>query len=74
MSEDGIERVARKLCEVRGQNPDELIGHGAKADPSGFTSAIWLHSPRWSLVADEVRARLEMDEALRAAGQEKGNE
>ena len=54
MSDDEyVEAVARRLCELRGMDPD------------GFVPDILLYSPRWTLVANEVRARMQLDEALR---------
>lgn len=68
MSEARIEVVARALCTLRGIDPDKSVAHAAELDPvTGFTPAVVRYSPAWTLVAREVRARMQMDEALRTS-------
>jgi hypothetical protein len=62
--ETRVEAIARKLCAIRGQDPDAHIPHGADDDGSGFVPAILLYSPRWRRVAREVRDRIDMDTAM----------
>jgi hypothetical protein len=50
-----LEAAARKLCELRGQDPDKDVGHGAESDSYGVVCDILLYSKRWQLVADEIR-------------------
>jgi len=64
MNEQTIERAARKLCELRGINPDQMIPHGAQPDARGFVPAVLCHSPAWVLVSKEVRACLQVDTAI----------
>lgn len=59
------ERIARKLCEIRGLNPDEWIAHGADPNPSGFVPAILLHSARYLRMAKlEVIPALQLQAAI----------
>lgn len=60
------ERVARKLCELRGIDPEQSVAHGCDPD-SGAGITLWRlqSSPAWELVAREVRAALQMREAIR---------
>lgn len=37
LTEEQIEVAARKLCELRGIDPDAMVGHGADPSPSGLT-------------------------------------
>jgi hypothetical protein len=66
MSPAYIEQVARRLCEIRGIDPDQPTPHGAEPALNGYAPAILLYSPAWTRVVNEVRSRLEMDEALRS--------
>jgi len=47
---DDREKKARKLCELRGLDPDKEIGHGA--DTPGMD--VMMFSPRWERVALEI--------------------
>ena len=51
--------AAIKLCELRGQDPEETIRYG---DPGGL--AVCLYSPRWKLTIGEVRAYQQVRAAL----------
>jgi hypothetical protein len=55
MTEAQIEKAARMLCKMDGKNPDEQIGHAAEPDEYGFVHDVFLYSPRWALVAVQVR-------------------
>jgi hypothetical protein len=65
MTDEQVEQVAREWCRLAGVDPDAMVGHGADPDSSGYVCAVWLHSPRWTRVAREVRERDRMDQALR---------
>lgn len=69
MTPEQLEATARKLCEIRGENPDRLIAHGAEPDENGFARAILLHSPCWQFAAKEIRAHLEIQEAINSIPQ-----
>lgn len=58
-----LEIVARRVCELRGLDPDKSIPHGAAPDEHGVVLAILLHSPRWMLVAAEVKTWWEIQTA-----------
>lgn len=64
MTEQQIEAAARKLCELRGIDPDHLISHGAPPSDMGYVPAVLLHSPAWRLVASEVQKFYEMAMAV----------
>ena len=66
MTENQIEVAARKLCELRGIDPESLIAHEAKPDSRGFVPAILLHSKAWKVAAAEVRSAVQMHEAIAA--------
>lgn len=59
------ERIARRLCELRKQDPDQWISHGADPDANGFVPAICLHSPLYKRVAIQVQDALLLHEAIR---------
>ncbi len=49
MNQKQIERAAVKLCELRGEDPEELISHGMPG------SLMAYRSPRNVLVAGEIQ-------------------
>jgi hypothetical protein len=59
MTEQQIEAAARRLCEWRGVEPDE-----AHWSCGGIGSRGVVLRYAWQGAADEVRARLQMDEAI----------
>lgn len=59
MTDPQIEAAARKLCELRGEDPDGKIPHG---HPDGYL--VLLHTQRWKLYAGEIIGRLMIDEAI----------
>ena len=50
LTDDQLERAARMYCELAKMDPDERVQHG---HPEGY--AVALYSPRWRLVAAEIR-------------------
>jgi hypothetical protein len=74
MDNKQVERVARRLCVIRGFNPDDMVPHSPDPDSSGVVYSILLYSPRWERVAREVRARMEMDAALEEPATTDGEE
>lgn len=64
MNEQQIEQAARKLCELRGLDPDQLLGHGAKPDANGMVPAVLLRSPRWQLVAEQIKDFYQVAQAI----------
>jgi len=69
MNNEKLEIAARKLCALRGIDPDELVTHGADPDPDGYCPAIAIKSKRWSRVAREIRKQLEITEAIEYANE-----
>lgn len=64
MTDEQIEAAARKLCEIRGIDPDKRVGHGAEPDANGMVPAVMLYSPAWRLVAREVSAFYQVAQAI----------
>lgn len=50
-----LEIAARRLCDLRGVDPDKQMCHGATSRDDGMTNLIAYYSPRWCLVAQEIR-------------------
>lgn len=55
LSEKKLELVARKFCVIQGQDPDELISHGADPDKNGAVKTVILYSPRWQRMLREIK-------------------
>lgn len=49
-----LESAARELCHLRGQDPDEMVGHGAEPNKGGWVPDVLISSPRWVLAAREL--------------------
>lgn len=64
MTDEEFERAGRRLCELRGQDPDELIGHSPRADERGIVAAVLLSSPAWRLATHEVKNFLTIAQAI----------
>lgn len=64
MTDEQIEVAARKLCEIRGIDPDRRVGHGAEPDANGLVPAVLLYSPAWRLVAREVTSFYQVAQAI----------
>lgn len=64
MTEEQLEMAARKLCEIRGIDPEKRIPHGAPPNDMGYVPAVLLHSPAWKLVAGEIRGFYQIAQAL----------
>lgn len=67
LTEAQINFAARKLCELRGIGPDEMVAHGADPDRNGMTFDVLLYSPAWKRAAREVAAADQMRQVLEAA-------
>lgn len=59
MKTPDLKKAAYRLCELRGTNPEELVGHG---HPEGY--AVLLHSPRWLLVQVEIQNFIDIQQAI----------
>ncbi|MHB8413894.1 MAG: hypothetical protein ACYDB1_00670 [Acidiferrobacteraceae bacterium] len=71
MTDAELERAARKLCELRSINPDQLIGHGASPDANGNIPAVLLHSPAWKFAAQEIESAQQIAQAIASVKSEK---
>lgn len=54
LNEKELEEASRNLCRVRGQDPDAMVGHGARPNADGTIPLILLSSPAWKIAAIEV--------------------
>jgi len=64
MNDQQLETAARKLCEIRGIDPERTVGHGAEPDANGHVPAVMLYSPAWHLVAREIIAFYQVAQAV----------
>lgn len=55
LTEEQLEKAARKLCELRGIDPDKRVPHSAPPTNMGYIPAVMMYSPAWTLMAGEVR-------------------
>lgn len=67
MDDKQLEIAAKKLCELRGIDPNVLVGHGAKPNEAGFVPAVLLKSKAWELVKDEILDFINISEAIEHA-------
>lgn len=58
------ELAARKLCALRGIDPDAMIAHAADSLSNGMVPAICLYSPAWQLAAREIEKHERIEEAM----------
>ena len=64
MTDPQIEAAARKLCELRGQDPNKQTTRNPKPGPGGVVYDIAIYCYMWEIAVDEIRGRLMMDEAI----------
>ncbi len=64
MTEEQVEIAARKLCELRGIDPDKSVPHRAPPNDHGYVPAVLLHSPAWAPCVSEVRAFYQVAQAI----------
>lgn len=67
MTEEQIELAARKLCELRGIDPETQVKHGTGPTNTGCVTAILLCSPAWVIAKQDVMHHLLVAEAIKAA-------
>jgi len=67
MNDKQKEQAARRLCELRGIDPDEKVQHGADPDKNGFVVSILLCSPAWERALREIEDHVRMHEAINYA-------
>jgi hypothetical protein len=57
LSDAHLEAAARRLCHIRGIDPDQRISHGERPPfGGGPVLALLDSSDAWQLVADEIRS------------------
>ena len=64
MNDDQLEAAARKLCKIRGIDPDRSIGHCAPPNADGMVPAVMLRSPAWRVAASEILSFYQVAKAL----------
>lgn len=64
MTDLQIRVAARKLCELRRQNPDQEIGHWPAPDNDGICYGVMNYSARWELVVVEIRDHLNIQASI----------
>lgn len=57
-NEERIEQIARRYCVLRGEDPDERVGHSIAG------SGMWHLSARWNVVAVRIRDEMTMQAAM----------
>lgn len=73
MKDRQLRYAARKLCELRGINPDDSVPHGADPDSYGFVPAVLLYSPAWTRALIEIENRDDLDRAMKFGNEYKGD-
>ena len=66
LTPEQLEAVARKLCKIRGIDPDERRENETRHDEFISTTVVFL---AWEECADEIRAHLEIQEAIQSIPQ-----
>lgn len=64
LTTEQLQQAARKLCQLRGHDPDRMIGHGAPPDANGIVPAVMLHSPAWRFAMKEIEDLMQVAEAI----------
>ncbi|EMI5828583.1 hypothetical protein ACQX8C_14550 [Staphylococcus aureus] len=64
MNERQLERAARELCKLRGQDPDMIVCRSPEPDKDGWVQDIGILSPQWKLVVDEIKRYHEISIAI----------
>ena len=67
MTDKQIEIAARRLCEIRGIDPDKRVSHGADPSPDGVICDVLLYSKAWQRAVREVKAHLAILDAMNYA-------
>lgn len=66
--EGQLEEAARRLCRLRGQNPDDKVGHGPEPSSDGVVLDVLMYSPRWQIVRNEIIEHIRVDYAFKSVG------
>lgn len=64
MTEQQLEAAARKLCELRGIDPERMIPTSPPPNDMGYVPAVLLHVPAWRQAAGEIRGFYQIAQAI----------
>ena len=74
MAMDLVERACRKLCDMRGVNPEEIIPMPQVQNGNILTNAQPILAPAWKIFQPEIERLIQMNNALFLASQEEKEE
>lgn len=74
MPMDIVERACRKLCDMRGVNPEDLIPIPQARNGNILTNATPVLGPAWKIFQPEIERMIQMNNALFLAQQEEQEE
>lgn len=64
LTDEQLRLAAIRLCELRGEDPHRMIGHGAPPDANGMVPAVLLHSPAWRFALNDINDLMLIAEAI----------
>lgn len=67
MTSEQIEKAARKLCELRGIDPDRQVSLDAKPNKDGSVCDVMLLGQAWQRAAVEIVAANQVAQAIQFA-------
>ena len=69
MTEAQLEKAARRLCEMHGEDPDSLVAAPSRfvRDREGIVDLVHRTQPLWHRYADELRAHYEREQVIKEA-------
>lgn len=74
MPMDIVERACRKLCDMRGVNPEDMIPMPQAQNGNILTNAMPVLGPTWKIFQPEIERMIQMNNALFLAQQEEQEE
>lgn len=64
MTDQQLEAAARKLCELRGVDPDRLVPTSPPPNDMGYVPAVLLTVPAWRQAKAEIQGFLQIAQAV----------
>lgn len=64
MTDEQLEAAARKLCEIRGVNPNHMVRVDPPPNSMGYVPAALLSVPAWRGAQSEILAFYQVAQAL----------
>lgn len=64
MTDEQLEAAARKLCELRGIDPERMVPTAPPPTDMGYVPAVLLHTPAWRAAVAEIRGFYQIAQAL----------